>query len=333
MGFSARYFESQKLYAITCRTIKGLPFVATVYMKLLIRGIMARVQRDQKVTLCHFVWMGNHAHMLAIFHDPEQAANFYGEVQKKLTESLKALLGLNHLRLWEGRPVVARVGDLPGAIRQVAYLYANPARANLVDTISHYPGCSSWEAFQETLTSGTNNLDTKVETSEIWVPYSKIPLLPGTALKKHADIDFAALLTENGQPHALELYPNEWMRCFGVKSAEKVAYLNQAVLVQLAKNEQEHRNTRSDNNKGVLGERALRVQPITRQHTPKKSPTRRRVFVICSDNELRIQLIKKVKALCKLARQYYHDARQGILRGWPPGMFRPPLRPLASALG
>ncbi len=333
MGYRARYYESQKLYAITFRTIEGLPFVATLYMKLLIRGIMARVQRDMKVTLCHFIWMGNHAHVLAIFKDPQQAANFYGEVQKKLTESLKALLGLGHLRLWEGRPVVAQVLDLPAAIQQIAYLYANPARANLIDSISHYPGCSSWEAFQGTIRSGAHQIDAKVDSREMWVPYSKIPLLPAAVLKKHADIDFAELLSQKGRPHTLDLYPNAWMKCFGVTSPERIADINEAVLKQLAKNEQEHQDTRSKENKGVLGERLLRVQPVMRHHIPKRTATRRRVFVICSDKEQRISFISKVKALCELARQFYQDALQGVLRNWPPGMFKPPLRPLASALG
>lgn len=333
MGYTARYYESQKLYALTFRTIEGLPFVATRYMKLLICGIIARTQRDCKVTLCHFLWMGNHAHMLAIFKDPKQASNFYAEVQKKLTESLKSLLGLSHLRLWEGRPVVAQVLDLAAAIEQVAYLYANPARANLVDSISEYPGCSSWTAFQEAVASGNHQLDAKVEREVMWVPYAKIPPLPAEALKKHADTDFTELLSKKGGPHNLELYPNAWMKCFDITSPERIAEVNQAVLARVAENEQEHRDKRAEEQKGVLGERLLRVQPILRPHVPKGRANRRRVFVICSEKEQRIGFIRMVKALCRLARRYYHDALKGIHRNWPPGMFKPPLRPLASALG
>jgi hypothetical protein len=333
MGYTARYYESQKLYALTFRALEGLPFVATHYMKLLLCGIIARAQRDYKVTLCHFLWMGNHAHMLAVFNDPQQAANFYAEVQKKVTESLKSLLGLPHLRLWERRPVVAQVLDLPAAVGQIAYLYANPARANLVETVSEYPGCSSWAAFKELVASGTCQLDAKVEREVMWVPYSKIPPLPATVLKKHADLDFTELLTRRGMPHKLELYPNAWMKCFAVREPEQVAQINQAVLTHLTESEQQHRDKRVKESKGVLGERRLRVQPIQRPHTPKGRETRRRVFVICSDKDERIRFIEKVKALCRLARRYYRDAIKGIHRNWPPGMFKPPLRPMASALG
>jgi hypothetical protein len=301
-------------------------------MKLLLRGIIARTQRDFKVTLCHFIWMGNHAHMLAIFLDAEQASNFYAEIQKKATETLKALLKRSRLRLWEGRPVVARVYDLPSAIEQVAYLYANPARANLVDSIEQYPGCSSWAAFQDACASQDRKCDLKLETQEMWVPYSKIQPLPAASLNKHADIDFTESLFRKGLPHVFELYPNAWMSCFGVTSQEQINRVNQAVLDCLAKHEQEHRDKRIKEGKRILGEKLLRLQPMMRSHIPKDKPNRRRVFVICSDREQRISFIKKVKALCRLAQQYYRDSLNGVFHTWPPGMFKPPLRPLASAL-
>jgi hypothetical protein len=302
-------------------------------MKLLINGIIARAQRDNKIVLCHYIWMGNHAHILAVFNDPNQAVKFYAEVQKKLTEAIKALLGLPHLRMWEGRPVVAPVLDLPAAIEQLAYLYANPARANLIDSISLYPGSSSWALFQELVASQSHQVSAKITREALWVPSSRIPILPEPALKMHADIDFTHLIAKKGVPHVLELYPNAWMGCFGISCPEQVARLNQKVLQRIAEKEQEHRKKRVEEKKGVLGEKLLRVQPINRAHTPKDRLHRRRVFVICSDKDTRINFIKKVKALCRLARRYYRDALKGIQRDWPPGMFKPPIRALASALG
>jgi hypothetical protein len=152
-------------------------------------------------------------------------------------------------------------------------------------------------------------------------------------LKKHADLDFTELLSRKGMPHKLELYPNAWMKCFGVTCPERVVQINQAVLDRLAESEQQHRDKRIKEGKGVLGERLLRVQPIQRPHIPKGRETRRRVFVICSEKDERIRFIEKVKALCRLARRCYRDAIKGIHRNWPPGMFKPPLRPMASALG
>ena len=335
MGYTPRYFVSKNMYAMTFRTIEGLPFVATLYMKLLILGIMARAQRDAKLVLSHFLWMANHSHILAIFKDPQQAVDFYAEVEKKLTDSVKALLGLPHLRLWERRPVVAQVLTLSSAIEQVAYLYANPARANLVDSIAIYPGSSSWEMFQGLVNSERpedRTVGAKVTTEALWVPYSKLPQLPARSLRHHQDLDFTEKLTKLGVSHPLELYPNAWMECFGVTTPEGVAEVNGKILKRIEEMEAEHRAARTSAGKGVLGEKQLRVQSIMLPHIPKDRATRRRIFVICSDKEMRIQFIKNMWALCKLVRQYYLDALQGINRMWPPGMFRPPLRAMASAL-
>ena len=334
MGYTPRYYVSNTLYALCFRTLEGLPFVATAYMKLLLLGIMARAQRDHKIVLCHFIWMGNHAHILAIFKDSDQAKNFYSEVQKKITDSIKSLLGLPHLRLWERRPVAAPVLDLQAAIQQTAYLYANPSRAGLIDSISQYPGCSSWDVFKQALaaTEETNTLTASSTIKTVWVPFSKIPLLPAHSLKKHADLDFASQLAKLGRPHDLEVHPNAWMECFGISSPNEVAATNQKILNLTLEMEEQHRKERALNNKSVLGEKLLRVQNILRHHVPAGRRSRRRIFVICSDRDQRLEFIAKVKHLCCIARDCYQDALRGVSRVWPPGMFRPPMRALASAL-
>ena len=81
-----------------------------------------------------------------------------------------------------------------------------------------------------------------------------------------------------------------------------------------------------------MGERKLREQPILSPHIPKDRATRRRVYVISTIKELRIEYIERVKELTKLVRGYYQDLLKGIHRVWPPGMFKPHVRPLASAI-
>jgi hypothetical protein len=270
--------------------------------------------------------------MLAVFKDADQAHRFYGEVQKKLTESLKALLGLPHLRLWEGRPVVARVLDLPSAIHQIAYFYANPARANLVDSIDSYPGCSSWDIFQEAISSHDCKLNTTIERHATWVPYAKMPLLPSASLRKLADTDFTKQISKLGIPYVLELQPNAWMKCLGVSAPDRIREINKEIAARVIKYEAEHRESRAKAQKGVLGERQLRVQPITRSYVPKDRKHRRRVYVICSDKTARANYIHEMRALRRLTHRYYQESLQGIEHRWPPGMFKPPLRPLASAI-
>ena len=81
--------------------------------------------------------------MLLIPQDAELCVYFYQELQKKVTEAMKRLLGVRRLNLWEGDPILAEVLDADKVISRITYFYANPAEADLVDSIDEYPGLTS----------------------------------------------------------------------------------------------------------------------------------------------------------------------------------------------
>jgi len=326
MPHSRRYFKSKQPYMISFRTREGLPLVCTEYMKLILGGVVARTQRDYKFTLCHEVWMNNHPHLFGVCDDPHRLTEFYAEVQKKTTDSIKALLGLHSLRLWEGRAVVAQVLDVESAIEQIAYLYANPARANLVATIEEYPGRNSFQR----CAYAPPTLDATVETTELWVPPSKIMLLPSVSMHSHKDHEFTDKLRAIGVPQKLLHQPNAWMQCFGITRSAQIAEVQRLIIERVRANEKQHAERRIVDKKPLLGARALRVQAITVSHTPPS--TERRVYVITSDNQRRISFIQTFKALCNHCRELFQRALQGLHCEWPPGIFRPPLRHVASLL-
>ena len=100
MPQAPRKFKAGVPYEICFRARRGLPLAVTRYMRLLIESVLARTQRDCKVTLCHHLWMSNHPHIVVVFKDAELAKRFYTEVQKKLTDAIKRLLGMEHLNIW-----------------------------------------------------------------------------------------------------------------------------------------------------------------------------------------------------------------------------------------
>ena len=326
MPHSRRYFESNRAYSICFRVRKGLPFVATEYMRKLLGGIMARTQRDQKVTLCHDLWMTNHVHLFVVARDPLMLANFYAEIQKKVTDALKGLLGKSSLRLWEGRAVVAAILDPETAINQIAYIYSNPSKANLVESIKHYPGFNSYEDFIHI----SSNLDSTVEHSECWVTAKHMPRLSMPSMRKQRDLAFTSKLKRLGRIQKLVREPNAWMKCFGMEDSAQIAETNQRILDRIGMNESEYAVKRQDEGKFVIGERALRTQSILSEHTPPK--TERRIFVISSVKKLRNQFIQGFKELCTRCRECYFNALSGLYREWPPGVFRPSLAHIASAL-
>lgn len=153
MPHARRLIISNCCYELCFRARSTLPFAAYLVIRLLIASALARTQRDNKVRLCHDVWEGSHCHMIVVTKDPEQCMLFYSELQKKITDALKRLLGLDHLEIWEGDVTVARVLDLDQAKERIAYIYANPAQDNLVECIEKFPGYSSWSEFARSLTN------------------------------------------------------------------------------------------------------------------------------------------------------------------------------------
>lgn len=66
-------------------------------------------------------------------------------------------------------------------------------------------------------------------------------------------------------------------------------------------------------------------------HKPKKKS--RKIFAQSVFKEVRIRLIKELKAIDALCRKIYQKWKHGDFREvWPPGTFPPPLPPMANSL-
>lgn len=323
-----RYIRSKKMFHLALRVREGIPFVALSIMRLILQSAIARAQRDCKVILCDYLWMGNHVHMIFVSLDAEACNRFYQEVQKKVTESMKRLIGIPRLLLWEGDAMLAEVADLKAAIRAKAYLFANPAKADLVDSVSDYPGESSWEAF----ISCTSEISASVSRMVPWIHYNQILRAPGRSLTERQDRFLCnRILSQSKDMEKLELFPNAWMKVFGIEDHSQVARVNQMIRKRLDMFEEEAREKRLLEGRRVVGKERLKRQEILRPHTPKKR--RMRVFVISSCIKRRIEYIRAYKEICTL----YADCREKWNLGdfsvqWPPGTFPPSPGVRASAI-
>ena len=328
MGRQRRRFISKTPYEICFRAREGLPFAAYKTIELLIKSALARTQRDDKVTLCHDIWEGSHFHGLVIFYDAEDGKRFYEELEKKLTDSLKRLLGLDYLNLWEKRPMVAPIEDEETAIERISYFYANPAQDNLVDFIEKFPGYSSFPDFIKCKDSLSSFTSEEVP----WIRLPSIPRLRSRVLTMTQDLGIRALLTKrNKKKHTLKRLPNEWMRCFEVYSDDDVAQINNQIMDRLREREAEARENRLRKGIRLKGVSKLCSTPILAPHTPKKKE--RRIFVLASTKEARIAFIEMIKTFNEECRRCFDEWRRGnFLVGWPPGAFRPPIPPAFNAL-
>ena len=323
-----RRIVSNTCYEICFRARNTLPLVAYRLIKLIIGAAIARTQMDDKVVLCHDIWNGSHPHIIVVAKDSLAFVKFYAEIQKRLTDILKRLLGLDYLRIWEGYPRVTELCDLAAAKDSIAYLYANPAKDNLTDSIEEFPGYSSWTDFLQS----KNTLLAKTVESFPWIRLPSVPTLHSEILSSRQDANIVRHLRKvNKERHLLIRYPNAWMKCFGIETDEEVAEVNESILSLMREKEQTAREIRQNEKKSVMGADKLRSQPILKPHTPKKR--RANVFIKTFDNELRIKKIEErdlfddqCRECLELWRKGYYDTQ------WPPGAFKPSLPPTVNLL-
>ncbi len=326
MGRPRRQILSNQVYEICFRTRRGLPFVATQYMKLIISSILANVQKDHKVILHHVVFMGNHPHMVVTAKDAEQCNKFYGEVQKQLTDSIKRLLGVKHLNLFKKNATsVVLCGDLNGVMERISYLYANPAKAHLTDTVERYPGFNTWDAFKNT--PATLNAAHTTRCKYIRLPM--IPKLPCRACTPQQDKFFTEkILAKCKKENELTIYPNAWMKAFGLKD-EDVERTNRSIEVMLREKEAKARLERVSKGWKTKGASSLAAQELSLAYQSKS--TARRIFVYADDPDIRIEMIKRYELFCQECKRCYQCWKNGdytVL--WPPGAFRPAMPPTAN---
>lgn len=328
MARTPRRIISGKVYELCFRVRHGLPFPPSKTINSIIKGVMARTQRDSKVTICHYLWMSNHAHFILIVKDAEQCMKFYMELERKLTEAIKKLLKIEILNLWEGTPMLALLPDIDTIKARITYLYANPSEANLEDNIERYPGLSTWNEFK----NSESALDSEHKTNVTWIRPRAMEALPSHSLTRKQDIFFSDKFEKGSKKsHILTIKPNAWMKCFNVRVESDVHTLNNDIKVKLVEREKLSRERRTKQASRVIGAHRLVEEPILKPHKPKKKS--KKIFVICHDKNLRTACIKEHQDFLSERSEIYFLWRKGdFSSGWPPGSFRPPMPQLASAV-
>ena len=320
MPRSPRCYSDKFVYEIVPRAKDSLPMPPTKTSNEIRLGILARTQRDNKVDLCHFVEMNNHSHSMAVSITGENLNKFHMELKKKTTDAVKALLRLASLSLWERRTGVFRLVTLDDAIERVVYIYCNPSNAGLCDSIEHYPGLSSWKAFNECAPS----IDAEVEVDARWYPVSEIPRIPPERrLSSRQDASLYKELTESEKAirHTLVLKPFKWLETYGVTAPQEIEKIRTRIIERVREIEGANATARAKQNKQSVSPAALKQAVYMKPHTPKRRE--RKIFLICSDKELRLTLIESFRRTVSRCRECYQKAKAGVRVEWPPGTFTP----------
>lgn len=325
-----RVIEAGGVYEICIRTREYLPFQQFEFIKYLLRSSMARAQMLTGTKICHYVWMGNHCHLIVVPRHQNSLSRFYGILQKSCTDWLKALLGSRQLSLWSSRPAVIALLDSETVAKRIAYLYANPARAGISPTISAYAGLNSYSEWIEAMEANSNftSISPALKVHPKHLPSLKVEQRISESDDQRLCSQISS--TADNKGWELKICPNAWATRFGIENAQELSNLNHRAL-ELTKNYE--LSTASAHSKKVKN----RIQKKYRIFCPYYAPQKysRKIFVIGANSDERRRFIAAHDRICEKAHLLYQTKYQrGEYVKWPPGIFlaAPPIQGCAIAI-
>ena len=144
-----KYFPHNSVIFCTSRIEQGLPLVCTHNLNFIINGILAKATSIYNVEVNHHIFMSNHFHIILRVINPEDVQAFFRYIKTEIAHAVNRLLGRRKRTVWVDRYDSPIVLDAEKLLHLVTYLYLNPVKANLVESIDHYPGVSSWKMFKD----------------------------------------------------------------------------------------------------------------------------------------------------------------------------------------
>ncbi|MBL7662093.1 transposase [bacterium] len=319
MPRNPKCFFNNTVLEITSSVQEGLPITVAAYMAVIIEGILAAASVKYSTTICHYIFMGNHFHMIIVVNNPADVPNFMRYIKGELGHAINNLLGNEQKSVWVSGYDSVVLLDPAKVLDRIAYFYLNPVRANLVEKCSEYPGVSSYRS----LSSGVMHKTCKK------ISRDAIPTLPMSDLSFVEQGDLAdKLLTGKGLNYTLSIFPWAFLKCF--ESTAKTDY--RLYLKELLSTIQDRERGYSLNRKSpVVGVHALRLEIPRRRYESKRCGVK--MICMTHDLEIRKNFISWFKIQAESARKTFAAWKVGDLHlKPPPGFFAPGGILLASAL-
>lgn len=315
--------RSKRMYDLCFRSLQGLPLPARALTALLIESVMGRLLRSEAVIVCGYVWMSNHVHMQLFSLDCAALTHFHERLKKRLTDFLKRLLGLSHLRLWDTRTTVGEVLDLEAAIARVVYTYLNPVRAGLVRSIDEYAGCNTWKEFLAV----PADVNAVVEKDVPWILATDITPLsqenPGLSEERsliHSLQEKASLREHN----TIRVMPLKWLEAFNVVDPIDIEKIRRRIIAEV-RDEEARLAIKKEHSRRLDG------FIVDDRHIPKRKE--RKVFMYGSCREIRLAFLETFRAFIRQCADCYRLMRQGYKDvPWPAECFKPPIPRLCNAI-
>ena len=323
MGHPLKYFPHGSVIFATMSLEVGLLLQANPLCEFIIKSTLARAAALYKVKVCGYLVEPNHIHMLLVVIGPDDTKNFIGYLKAEVAHRLNIIMGFRKRTVWcEGydSPVVLTPTR---ALIALAYLYANPAKDNLEDSIEKYPGLSSWKMFR----SGNHCKHWQVSPRRA---YREL----GAAEHSLAGYtrEAARIARENQERMEFSIEPDAWLEAFGITNESEKAAWNETLVKRVRTLEERARRKRLRKKSHVIGAEGLRRRCLTLNYKSKRSG--RRMWCLADSRATRQWFIDKMRDLIQAAHEVFLRWHVGDYSvPYPPGLF-PPLKPkLMEPLG
>lgn len=316
--------RSKKMYDLCFRSIQGLPLPARALTTLMIESIMGRILCSEAVIVCGYVWMSNHVHTQLYSLDCSALTHFHERLKKRLTDFLKRLLSVRHLRLWDTRTSIGEVLDLEAAIARIVYTYLNPARAKQARSIDEYKGCNTWKEFL----SVPPDVNAIVEKEVPWIRATDIKPLSqeNPSLSEEREIvESIQKKASKRERNTIRVMPLKWLEAFNIVDPEQIERIRQRIISEVR---QEEARLASNNN---IPSNRIEGYIVDDSYVPEKKE--RKVFMYASCKETRIAFLKTFAAFITRCTECYRQMQRGHTDiSWPFECFKPPIPRLCNAL-
>jgi len=297
---------------VTTSLEEGLLFPPNPLINLILGSCLARAQTLHPVKVCHHLFEPNHGHLILAVENPDDVPDFMERFKTESANAINRLLGRRKRTVWcEGydSPPILTISSV---ISKIVYIYTNPSKDGLENTIHQYPGLSSWEAFNKPL-----------KTTET---YPRVRRFHVPCITKDENISTLKLanklIKKIKTRHKFTVNPDAWMDAFQIYEDSERQAINAEIKEKVIKEEQSHRETRKQNRTSVIGRQKLISSPMNLDYVSLKKG--KRMICISDDKELRKNTINDIRARQEEGREVIERWKLGDFRlQYPIGLFPP----------
>jgi REP element-mobilizing transposase RayT len=323
MPSAPKYHRNKDNLFITTSVEEGLMFPPNALINMTTLSCLAKAQINHPIDIWGIAAAATHAHLGAQVKNPEDVSGFMRYFKTESAHMVNRLLGKKKKTLWcagYDSPIL----DTPNKLRQkAAYIFSNPLKDNLEDTLKLYPGINTFEIFK---TKKVQRL--------------KVPLLSRTDIEalpkdKHLTeedyIELAAALSKGKKLIELVIKPESWETGYDYQTMEESNILHEETCQDVLEIEKESREKREVEQKGVIGKRRLIETPIGTPYIPERSGMK--TNFITDTLERLVELKEALKELVQQGKDVYEEWKKGNTSiPYPVGLYPPSLPRLANTI-